>query len=104
MTPNIPSGPLGVGVWALLVLAVLVVVASAVGLLATRQGYARLHLMTPVTTVAGPALGLALALTNGFGLVTASVLVTVAVLALTGAALQVAMATTVGTRDKAPRE
>jgi multicomponent Na+:H+ antiporter subunit G len=66
---------------------VLVVVGSALRALVTRDALARLHLVTPVTSVGGPLLGLGLAITNGWTLATAQILFTVFLLALTGPVL-----------------
>ncbi|GAA5147593.1 hypothetical protein GCM10023321_08640 [Pseudonocardia eucalypti] len=78
-------------VWALLGLAVALVLTCSVRLLVAGDDYARLHLMAPVTSVAGPLVGLAIAVRNGFGLATATALLTVALLVLAGAAVQGAM-------------
>lgn len=78
-------------VWALLGLAVALVLASSVRLLRAEDDYARLHLMAPVTSVAGPVVGLAIAVQSGFTLATATAVLTVALLALAGAAVQGAM-------------
>lgn len=72
---------------ALLAAGVLVVVASAVGAAVLRDVRARLHLLTPVTSVAGPLLGLAVALDGGWTASTGQVLVVVALLAVTGPVL-----------------
>lgn len=66
---------------------VLVVVASAVRALTTRDVVVRLHLVTPVTSVGGPLLGLGLAVANGWTLTSAQILFTVFLLALTGPVL-----------------
>lgn len=77
--------------WALLGLAVALVLVSSVRLLVAGDDYARLHLMAPVTSVAGPLVGVAVAVRNGFGLATATALLTAALLGLAGAAVQGAM-------------
>lgn len=78
-------------VWVLLGLAVAVVLACSFRSLVAGDDFARLHLMAPVTSVAGPLVGLAIAVRNGFSLATATALLTVVLLALCGAAVQVAM-------------
>ncbi len=50
----------------LLAAGLLVTVASAVGALVMRTVYNRMHFLTPVTSLAGPLLGLALAIENGW--------------------------------------
>lgn len=77
--------------WALLAAGSLVVVASSIGALVVKDFYRRLHWLTPVTSVGGPLIGLALAVANGWGLTTAIALVTVALLALTGPVLTAAV-------------
>lgn len=74
----------------LLAAGLLVTVASAVGALVMRTVYNRMHFLTPVTSLAGPLLGLALAIENGWGLTTAVILFTVFLLALSGAVLEAA--------------
>jgi multicomponent Na+:H+ antiporter subunit G len=66
---------------------VLVVVLAAVRALLTRDVLVRLHLITPVTSVGGPLVGLGLAISNGWTTSTAQILVTVFLLALTGPVL-----------------
>jgi multicomponent Na+:H+ antiporter subunit G len=51
----------------------------------------RLHFLAPVTSVGGPLIGAGLAVANGWNLTTATVLLTVAVLALTGPILGAAI-------------
>jgi multisubunit Na+/H+ antiporter MnhG subunit len=69
-----------------------VVVASALGmLLSARNPMGRLHFLAPVTSVGGPLIGVGLAVANGWNLTTATVLLTVAVLALTGPVLGAAI-------------
>jgi multisubunit Na+/H+ antiporter MnhG subunit len=93
-----PAGALGVAVWVLLSVAAVVVLGSSVGVLLVRELLARLHLLSPVTSVAGPLIGVACALTLGWSTSTAGVLVIVVLLAVTGPVLQaaVARAATVG--------
>ncbi len=74
----------------LLAAGLLVTVVSAVGALVMRTVYNRMHFLTPVTSLAGPLLGLALAIENGWGLTTAVILFTVFLLALSGAVLEAA--------------
>jgi multicomponent Na+:H+ antiporter subunit G len=75
----------------LLGLAALVVVLSAVGLIAARSALSRLHFVTPVTSVAAPLVGIAYVVDQGIGLAAGLVLATVAVLVLTGPPLGAAI-------------
>ena len=65
---------------------------SALGLLAARAPVARLHFLTPVTSIAGPLVGLAWVVGQGVGLTGGLVLLTVGLLAVTGAPLGAAIA------------
>lgn len=76
---------------ALLALAGLVVVLSALGLVAAPSALARLHFVTPVTSVAGPLVGVAVAVDQGLGLSSGLVLLVVALLAVTGPVLGAAV-------------
>jgi multicomponent Na+:H+ antiporter subunit G len=80
-----------VAVAVLLALAGLVVLLCAVGLAAAPGPLAKLHFVTPVTSVAGPLLGVAYAVDQGLGLPAGLVLLTVAVLAATGPVLGAAV-------------
>jgi multicomponent Na+:H+ antiporter subunit G len=66
---------------------VLVTVASATAALLVRSLYDRLHFLTPVTSLAGPLVGAALAIENGWGTTTGQILFVVLLLALTGPVL-----------------
>lgn len=85
--------------WVLLAAGSLVVVASALGAVLSRDFYRRLHFLTPVTSIGGPLVGLALAIENGWGLTTAIVLLTVALLAGSGPVLTAAVARVGAQRD-----
>lgn len=87
-----PSGALGVVVWVLCGVSALTVAGAAVGALLLRSVGERLHLVTVVTSVAGPATGLACALTLGVSTSTAAVVLVVVLLAATAPALQTAIA------------
>jgi multisubunit Na+/H+ antiporter MnhG subunit len=76
----------------LLAVAAVVTAASATAALVVADLPSRLHLVTPVTAVAGPALGLAAALTLGWSTATAAVVVVVVLLAATAPVLQTAIA------------
>jgi len=66
---------------------VLVAVASSVAAVLVPEVLDRLHFLTAITSLAGPLVGLALAIANGWGLTTGQVVVTVGLLALTGPVL-----------------
>ncbi|GAB3164675.1 hypothetical protein GCM10027258_86560 [Amycolatopsis stemonae] len=70
---------------------VAVVVVSAVAMLRARTLLTRLHLLAPVTTLGAPLVGAGLALANGWNLGSAAILLTVALLAVTGPVLQSAV-------------
>lgn len=78
----------GVLIW----LGVLVVVLSAVAALALPPIHPRLHALTPVTSLGGPLIGAGLAVANGPNLTTATVVLVVVLLAVTGPAVTAAMA------------
>jgi multicomponent Na+:H+ antiporter subunit G len=76
---------------------VAVVVAAALTmLLRARTTLARLHFLAPVTSVGAVLIGAGLAVANGWGLTTATVLLTVMLLAVTGPVLGAAMARLAG--------
>jgi multisubunit Na+/H+ antiporter MnhG subunit len=78
---------------------VLVTVCSALAGLLLRRTFLRLHLLTPVSTVAAPLIGLGLAVANGWSLTTATDLLVAAVMALTGPALGAATGRLVAQHD-----
>jgi multisubunit Na+/H+ antiporter MnhG subunit len=75
----------------LLALAALVVVLSAVGLVAAPSVLPRLHFIAPVTSLAAPLVGVAYVVDQGIGLAAGLVLLVVTVLALTGPPLGAAI-------------
>ena len=85
--------------WVLLAAGTAVVVASAVASVLVKDFYRRLHFLTPVTSIGGPLIGLALAVENGWSLTTAIVLLTVALLAGTGPVLTAAVGRVGAQRD-----
>lgn len=76
--------------WGLMAAGLLVVVASCVGAVLARGVLARLHFLSPVTSLAGPLIGAALVLSNGWGLTAGADLLSVGLLTLTGPALATA--------------
>ena len=75
----------------LLGLAAVVVVLSAVGLVAAPSALARLHFIAPVTSLAAPLVGVAYVVDQGMGLAAGLVLLIVGLLALTGPPLGAAI-------------
>lgn len=86
-------------VLALLAAGLLVVVAAAVGAVATLRGYDRLHLVSPVTSLGAPLVGLALVIHNGWSLASGEILVTVALMVATGPAIAAATGRVTGQRE-----
>lgn len=74
----------------LLFLGVAVVVLSSLAALWLQGVFVRLHYLSPVTSIGGPLIGLALAIHNGWGLTTAMILFTVFLLAFSGPVVEVA--------------
>ncbi|WP_222853387.1 monovalent cation/H(+) antiporter subunit G [Fodinicola acaciae] len=74
----------------LVAIGVFVALAAAVTVLFGRTALGRLHFVTPVTSVAGPLIGLGLAIANGFSLTSATIVLTVAIMAVTGPILTAA--------------
>jgi len=85
--------------WALLAAGCLVIVSSAVGALVAKDFYRRLHWLTPVTSLGGPLVGVALAIANGWSLTTAIVLLTVFLLGVTAPILTAAAGRVAAQRD-----
>jgi multicomponent Na+:H+ antiporter subunit G len=67
---------------------VAVVVVSALAMLRARTLLNRLHLLTPVTTLGAPLIGVGLALATGWNLTSGAILLTVVLLAVTSPVLQ----------------
>lgn len=79
--------------WAVHVLlytGVAVTVLSCVGALCVGNVYTRLHFLSPITSLAAPLIGLALAIDIGWGLTTGEILFIVFLLAITGPQLEAA--------------
>jgi multicomponent Na+:H+ antiporter subunit G len=60
----------------------------------------RLHALAPITSLAGPLVGVGLAVANGWSLTTATVLLIVVLLAVTGPVLVAATARLAAERDE----
>ncbi|MDA8295528.1 MAG: monovalent cation/H(+) antiporter subunit G [Actinomycetota bacterium] len=70
---------------ALVGLATAIAIAAALaGLLTGSRLYDRAHLLSPVTSLAAPLLGIGLAIQDGVGLASGEILLTCALVALTG--------------------
>lgn len=89
-------GPL---VLALLAAGLFVVVVAAVGAVVTLRVYDRLHLVSPVTSLGAPLIGLALMIHNGWSLASGEIFVVVALLVATGPALAAATGRLTGQRE-----
>jgi multicomponent Na+:H+ antiporter subunit G len=89
----------------LLGLAALVVILSGLGLLTAPRGLARVHYLTPVTSIAGPLTGAGYVTDQGWGISPALVLLIVGLLAVTGPPLSAAIGrTTAVAQDLLPEE
>lgn len=75
---------------ALLWAGVVTVVGPCLGTLAMPRVYNRLHYLTPMTSIGAPLIGLALAISNGWGLTMAEDVFIVFLLALSGPVLEAA--------------
>jgi multicomponent Na+:H+ antiporter subunit G len=67
---------------------VAIVVVSAAAMLRARPLLTKLHLLSPITTAGAPLIGAGLAVANGWHLGSGAILLTVALLAVTGPVLQ----------------
>ena len=84
------EGAAGDLVLALYVAGLAVVVLSSLGAVAMRRIYGQLHLLSPMTSLGAPLIGLALAIQNGWGLTTGEIVLIAALLAVTGPVLAAA--------------
>lgn len=89
---------------ALLFAGVAVVVICALGALAVRRVYKRLHFITPITSVGIPLIGISLSVVNGAGLTTAGILFIVFLLAVSGPIQEIATGRLAGQREGLLRE
>ena len=83
----------------LLGLGTAVIVASCIGALVVGTFYDRLHFVTPVTSLGLPLIGLAMAISSGWGETTAQILLTVFFVALSGPVLTAANGRVAAQRD-----
>lgn len=63
---------------------VVAVAAALRAIVAGRDHYLRLHYVSPVTSLAGPLIGIGLSIENGWGLTTGEILLIVALLFVSG--------------------
>lgn len=77
-------------------LATLIIVLSGAGALIVRGSLARLHFLSPITSLAGPLLGVALVLQQGWGIASGLILLTVGLLAVSSPVLESATARLIG--------
>jgi multicomponent Na+:H+ antiporter subunit G len=77
-------------------LATFIIVLSAAGALIVRTPMARLHFLSPVTSLAGPLLGIALVLQQGWGIASGLVVLTIGLLAVSSPVLESATARLIG--------
>jgi multisubunit Na+/H+ antiporter MnhG subunit len=85
---------------ALLVLGGTVTVLATWAMVWTRPVYDRLHLLAPVSSLGVPLIAAGLAVRNGWGLVTAQLVVIAAIVALTGPAVGMATARVAAEREE----
>ena len=85
--------------WILLGLGCLVTVSAPIGAAVVGDFYRRLHFLTPVTSIGGPLIGVALAVANGWSPTTVLVLLVVVILAVTGPVLAAATGRSAAERD-----
>jgi multisubunit Na+/H+ antiporter MnhG subunit len=81
-------------------LVVLVAVISTVAALALPAAHPRLHALAPITSLAGPLIGLGLTVLNGWTLTTATVVLVVILLAITGPVLTTSIARLATDRER----
>jgi multicomponent Na+:H+ antiporter subunit G len=67
---------------------VAVIVVSCVGCVCARNALVRLHFLSPVTSAGVPLCGVGIAISDGWSLSTATVLLVVGLMALTGPVVQ----------------
>lgn len=76
-----------------------IVVAAALAALLAPDRYARLHLVTPITSLGGPLIAVGLSVDHGAGLTTASILLPTALLFIAGPILSAAISRVAAQRD-----
>lgn len=84
---------------ALASLGTLIIVLAASGALIVRTPLARLHFLSPVTSLAGPVLCVALVLQQGWGIASGLVVLTVGLLAASSPVLESATARLIGLEE-----
>jgi multicomponent Na+:H+ antiporter subunit G len=86
-------------IYVLLFTGVAVIALSAYAALVIRQLLARMHFLSPVTSLGAPLIGLALALQNGWGLTAGLIVLTVGLVAVSGPIVAVAAARVTAERE-----
>lgn len=84
----------------LLAAGTLVCVLSCLGALVTTSFYDRLHLVTPITSLGLPLIGLGMAVASGWGETSAQILLTVFIVAFSGPVLTSANGRVAAQRDR----
>ena len=84
---------------ALLAAGTALIVASCLAALRARYAFTRLHFLSPVSSLGAPLIGLAIAIQNGWGLVSVEVMFIVVVLGVTGPPLESATGRLAGQRE-----
>lgn len=83
----------------LLFIGVAIVVVSSLAAVWLPNVFVRLHYLSPVTSLGGPFIGLALAIHNGWGLTTALILFIVFVVGFTGPVMNIAIGRLLAQRE-----
>jgi multicomponent Na+:H+ antiporter subunit G len=83
-------------IYVLASLGTLIIVLSGAGALIVRGPLARLHFLSPITSLAGPLLGVALVLQQGWGIASGLILLTIGLLAVSSPVLESATARLIG--------
>lgn len=85
---------------AVLVAGCVVIVVAGTGAVLARDIYTRLHFLSPVTSLGAPCVGISAMLADGVNLATASIVLTILLLMLSGPALAAATARAAAQRDE----
>ncbi len=89
---------------AFVLLGAAIAILASIGASVVRDPLDRLHLLAPVTSLAGPLIGLGLALRDGVTLAAGVVVVCVAILAVAGAVLVSATARAIREAEREPAD
>ena len=83
-------------IYVLASLGTFIIVLSGAGAMIVRGPLARLHFLSPITSLAGPLLGVALVLQQGWGIASGLILLTIGLLAVSSPVLESATARLIG--------